>query len=255
MRAFRIDRGNPVGAGGQSRVVFRSDGPVTARVAIGRHSAGGPSGHARLEYAREFNMVTTRLSALILVSSVVASQGAACGGEQASAPDTRTAQDVARVESTVSAGPVHESGSGSVAAEIGPGGGTVELSEGPRLTVPAGILGNTQEYVLQTATLTTAFLNEESEQAVGPTFAISPALTPDSGAVEVSIPLSSMPDGFGEPALAYEYGVGNRVGAEDSQHTRWQYENARYEDGRLVAKMDALTGMRLQFVLTNLEVQ
>jgi hypothetical protein len=45
------------------------------------------------------------------------------------------------------------------------------------------------------------------------------------------------------------------VGAEDSQHTRWQYENARLTGGRAVADLPAINGYRLQFVLTNLESQ
>lgn len=175
----------------------------------------------------------------------------ACAGEQAAAPDAyHPAPSPAPL-----AAPVHETGSGSVTAHVGVGGGILELSEGPRVVLPAGAVPAPTDFVLQTSTPTTAFLNLESERPVGPVFAFSPALVPEEGLISVSLPLSTMPEGWGEPALAYEYAVGDRVGAEDSQHTRWQYEDASYRNGRIEAEVDALTGLRLQFVLTNLQVQ
>lgn len=190
----------------------------------------------------------------IVPTLLLAAQLQACGGESTAspAPAASSGDESAEYERTPAA---HEKGSGSVAATIGEAGGTLELNEGPRVVIPAGALSESQDYVLQTATLTTAFHNEEAEKAVGPTFVLSPGLDSQAGPIEVSFPLGSMPPGYGDPGLAYEYGVGNRVGAEDSQHTRWQYENARYEGGRLVAKVSGLAGMRLQFVITNLEVQ
>jgi hypothetical protein len=91
---------------------------------------------------------------------------------------------------------------------------------------------------------------------VGKTFIVSPFVeAPEGRAIQVSIPLASYPDGWGEVAIAYEYPVSNRVGAEDSEHTRWQYERARLTGGRAVADLPAVNGYRLQFVLTNLEAQ
>lgn len=181
----------------------------------------------------------------------------ACGGASAEMPAAEygTTSTAPEPSPPPAAGRVNRKGSGSVTAEIGSGGGSIELTEGPRVVIPSGALSESAEFVLQTTKATTAFLNEESERPIGETFVLSPGLGSANGPIEVSMPLPSMPEGFGEPALSYEYGVGNRVGAEDSQHTRWQYENATYVGGRLVAKVSELSGMRLQFVLTNLEAQ
>ena len=43
------------------------------------------------------------------------------------------------------------------------------------------------------------------------------------------------------------------VGAEDSEHTRWQYTDAKLVGGRIVAEVPGMNGYRLQFVLSNLE--
>jgi hypothetical protein len=78
---------------------------------------------------------------------------------------------------------------------------------------------------------------------------------PEGRTIRVSIPLAAYPEGWGDVGIAYEYSMGNRVGAEDSEHTRWQYERAKLSGGRAVADLPALNGYRLQFVLTNLEAQ
>ena len=188
------------------------------------------------------------ITAPLLVLLAACGGGASTGGSEASSGDEETA-------SSGPSRPVNEKGSGSVAATIGSAGGSLELTEGPRVVIPSGATSSEMEYALQDAPLTTAFGNEEKEKPVGPTFVFSPGVASEGDPIEVSIPFGAMPKGWGEPALAYEYGVGNRVGAEDSQHTRWQYEDASYTGGRLVANVSELTGMRLQFVLTNLEVQ
>ncbi|MDD9970085.1 MAG: hypothetical protein OXR73_27815 [Myxococcales bacterium] len=180
--------------------------------------------------------------------------GLGCGGGEAR--PAASASSGGEVAAPKPVSPVSKSGSGSVDALIGSAGGRLELTEGPRVVIPAGAIEEAAEYVLKTAPITTAFFNEESERPIGPTFVLSPAVVaPDGDHVEVSMPMASLPDGWGEPAIAYEYAVGARVGAEDSVHTKWQYENAPVSNGRATARMDALTGMRLQFVLTNLEAQ
>ena len=151
---------------------------------------------------------------------------------------------------------VVRSGTGTVIAILGPPGGTLELVGGARVDIPPGSLQGGMEFVLKGAPKTTAFLNEEGERPVGPTFVFSPEVwAPEGRTVTVSIPLASYPQGWGEVALAYEETIGARVGAEDSQHTRWQYENGRLSGGRAIADVEGLNGNRLQFVLTNLEVQ
>lgn len=181
-----------------------------------------------------------------------------CGGSQASAPGANTANEVqpSAAEPIASRNPVSKRGSGSVAARLGPGGGTLELDEGPRVEVPPGTVTDAKDYVLNVAQMTTAFSNKESERPLGPTFAFAPALDAPAGdTIRVSFPLASLPDGWGDPAIAYEVGQGKVVGAEDSTRTKWQYERATLSGGRVVASLPSLTGLRMQFVLTNLEVQ
>jgi hypothetical protein len=71
----------------------------------------------------------------------------------------------------------------------------------------------------------------------------------------VSFPLASLPDGWGEPSIAYEVSEGAILGSEDSTRTKWQYEQARLDAGRVVAQLPSVNGLRMQFVLTNLEAQ
>jgi hypothetical protein len=151
---------------------------------------------------------------------------------------------------------VHKSGSGTVAAVLGSPGGTLELNGGPRVEIPPGAVEGAEEFVLKVAQKTTAFGNKESEKAVGPTFSVAPgADAPDGRMVVFSLPMASFPDGWGDPALAYELDQGEVVGGEDSTRTRWQYEPARLSGGRIVAELPGVPGLRLQFVLSNLEAQ
>jgi hypothetical protein len=153
-------------------------------------------------------------------------------------------------------GVVNKSGSGSVTATIGSAGGSLTLSSGPKVEIPAGAIDGAEDIELSETQGTTAFLNEESMRPVGPTFVISPDVqAPEGKTIKVSIPLAAYPEGYGDVAIAYEYSEGARVGAEDSEHTRWQYENAKLSGGRAVAELPAVNGYRLQFVLSNLEAQ
>jgi len=181
-----------------------------------------------------------------------------CGGSQAEAPAASTANEAVNGRSASGPiGPVSKHGSGSVSAKVGPGGGTLELDEGPRVVIPAGAVEAGQEFVLKVAPKTTAFLNKESERPLGPTFSFSPPLdAPDGTSIEVSFPLASLPAGWGEPSIGYEVEAGGEMSyGEDSTRTKWQYERASLSGGRVVAKVSEVTGLRLQFVLTNLEAQ
>ena len=186
-----------------------------------------------------------------------------CGGSQAAAPGASTANEVNGANGAQghekpahhASGPankVSKSGSGSVTATLGPGGGSLELTEGPKVVIPAGVIEGGQDFVLKLAAMTSAFSNKESEKALGPTFSFSPPLDAE---VEVSFPLGSMPDGWGDPSIAYEQQEGAEIKGEDSTRTKWQYERAKYTGGRVVATLSQATGMRLQFTLTNLEAQ
>ena len=177
-----------------------------------------------------------------------------CGGSQAAAPAASTANEVKEHSATGPVRSVSKHGSGSVSATIGPGGGSLELTEGPRVVIPPGVVEGGQEFVLKIAPKTTAFLNKESERPLGPTFSFAPPLSADG--IEISFPLASLPSGWGEPSIGYEIESGGEVSyGEDSTRTKWQYERATLEGGRVVAKVSEVTGLRLQFVLTNLEAQ
>jgi hypothetical protein len=78
---------------------------------------------------------------------------------------------------------------------------------------------------------------------------------PPGTAIRISIPLASYPKGWGEVSLGHEYPVQQMVGADDSEHTKWQYENARLNGGRAVADLPSINGYRFQFVLSNLSAQ
>jgi len=185
---------------------------------------------------------------------------AGCGGAQAAAPGASTANEAGeKVKAASASGPmnaVSKSGSESVTATLGPGGGSLELTEGPRVEVPAGAVEGGIDFVLNIAPMTTAFSNKESEKALGPTFAFSPPLDASAdGGITVSFPLASMPDGWGEPSIAYEVAAGAEIMGEDSTRTKWMYERAKYSGGRVTATLPQASGMRMQFTLTNLEVQ
>jgi hypothetical protein len=157
----------------------------------------------------------------------------------------------------VAKGPhVYKRGSGSVAGAIGPGGGTLELASGPKVEIPPGTLESTEDFVLKEAPLTTAFSNQEHERPEGPTFVIAPPLeAPANSKIRISIPLAAYPEGWGEVALGHEYPIEKMVGADDAEHTRWQYETARLVDGRAVSDVQVINGYRLQFILSNLDAQ
>jgi hypothetical protein len=175
------------------------------------------------------------------------SPGASEGGDE----ESTGGGDVAVPNSAV-----HKTGSGSVSALIGPPGGTLELASGAKVEIPPGAVQGGEEFVLKDAPNTTAFFNSEHERPVGPTFIFSPDVhAPEGRSIRVSIPLASYPAGWGDVSIAFEYPAGEMVGAEDSEHTKWQYEDGKLSGGRAVAELPALNGYRLQFVLTNLEAQ
>jgi hypothetical protein len=168
-----------------------------------------------------------------------------------SASERSTGGDVVAPNSVV-----RKTGSGSVTATLGTPGGTLELSSGPRVEIPPGAVDGSQDFVLKEAARTTAFFNSEHEKPYGPTFIFSPGINaPEGRTITVSLPVGALPEGWGDPSIAYEYPVGEMVGAEDAEHTQWQYEDAKISGGRAIAELPAVNGYRLQFVMTNLEAQ
>ncbi len=151
---------------------------------------------------------------------------------------------------------INKTGGDTVSARIGPPGGSLELTAGPRIEIPPGAVSDGEDFVLKLAGKSSAFRNKESEKAVGPIFICAPEVNaPEGRTINVSIPLAAYPQGWGDVAIAYEVSEGEVVGAEDSTRTKWQYERAKLSGGRAVAELSSLTGLRMQFVLTNLEAQ
>jgi hypothetical protein len=178
------------------------------------------------------------------------------GSEGAPGASPSPASDSSGDEVSGPTSAVRKTGNKEVAATLGSPGGTLELSGGPRVEVPAGAIDEPMDFVLREAPMTTAFFNSEHERPWGPTFVFSPGVNaPDGGSITVSVPLASYPEGWGDVAIAYEYPVGDMVGAEDAQHTKWQYERATLTGGRAVAELPGVNGYRLQFVISNLEAQ
>ncbi len=156
----------------------------------------------------------------------------------------------------VPSGPVIKSGSGSVAAVMGPAGGRLDLANGARLEVPAGAIEGAQEIVFKDAPKTTAFKDEDVQgnRPVGPIVLATPELyAPEGAFFVISIPFSSMPEGYGPNSLLLAYETPSSIQrnfAEDTTVTIWNYEQASIVSGRATARLDALPGMRFQFILS-----
>ncbi len=71
---------------------------------------------------------------------------AACGGSQSA--QATTGGPLVEQESRPPAGPVSASGSGEARAIVGPAGGTLSLTNGARLEIPAGALAREVEISL-----------------------------------------------------------------------------------------------------------
>jgi hypothetical protein len=186
---------------------------------------------------------------LALLGCDNASSGKAPG---AAAPGSSSSSGGEGVPNSV----VHKTGAGSVSARLGPPGGTLELSSGVKIEIPPGSVEGAQDFVLKEAPKTTAFFNEEHERPIGPVFILSPGVdAPEGRTIQVSIPLASYPKGWGDAAIGVETPAGAMVGADEAEHTKWAYENAKLSGGRITADLPSLNGYRLQFVLSNLEAQ
>lgn len=179
------------------------------------------------------------------VSAVIA----ACGG--ASQPSPQTAANYEPAVTSRATSEVHKRGDKKLIAEVGPPGGTLELSNGARLTIPVGALSETVEITFSEGARTTAFANHEYERTIGPTLEIGPEASL-SAPVQVSVPLASLPEGFGEKDLT----LGLEVPSENQRlemqgvQTRWDYLPAQSRSGRAVAEINSVPGYRVQFLVS-----
>jgi hypothetical protein len=178
---------------------------------------------------------------------------AACGGSSSPAP--QNAGSYGSEESSGGGGEVtsevHKRGSKKLIAEIGPPGGTLELDNGARLTIPQGALSETVEFTFSEGSRTTAFSNHEYEHAIGPTLEIAPGAALSSP-VQVSVPISTLPEGFREEHLTLGLEVPSQTQRLESQNvqTRWDYLPAESKSGRAVASLTEVPGFRVQFLVS-----
>ena len=192
---------------------------------------------------------------LVTASFTLGLAVAACGGSGTPAPES--AASVASEESNSSGGvtsEVHKRGSKKLIAEVGPPGGTLELDNGARLTIPQGALNETVEITFSEGSRTTAFANHEYERAIGPTLEIAPGASLSSP-LQVSVPLSTLPEGFREEHLTLGLEVPSSSQRLESQNvqTRWDYLPAQSASGRIVAELQNLPGFRVQFLVSRNE--
>ena len=173
----------------------------------------------------------------------------ACGG--ASQKPTQTAASYSSPPAEQSAAEVHKRGSTKLIAEVGPKGGTLELANGARLTIPPGAFASNVELTFAEGSRTTAFANHEYERPIGPTLEIGPEAS-ISAPLQVSVPISSLPEGFDEADLTLGMEVPREHQRLEMQGvlTRWDYLPAQSQSGRAVAEIGSVPGFRVQFLVS-----
>lgn len=173
----------------------------------------------------------------------------ACGGSQS--VQSTTGGPLAEEPPPRQRGPVSASGSGEVRATVGSAGGTLSLSNGARLEIPAGALSRDVEVTFHVGADGQAFGDAERQRPLGPMLSIEPALAAESGASFVlSIPSLPVPTGFESDDLAFameETDDGARAIDTIATQTRWQFYHVQVEGGRFVARTQAFPGHRVRF--------
>ncbi|HEX5658467.1 MAG TPA: hypothetical protein VFX59_14795 [Polyangiales bacterium] len=145
---------------------------------------------------------------------------------------------------------VHRRGQDKLVVAVGPAGGTLELDNGARLVIPKGAIPENTEVTLAAGARTSAFSNHDYEKALGPIVEV----VIESGVqapVEVSIPLTKIPEGFEEKdlTLGVEVPASSQRYESANTQTRWDYLSAESRSGRAVAKLEP-PGYRVQFLVS-----
>lgn len=194
-------------------------------------------------------MRTSRWVVGLALLTGVGAGAVACGGS--SQPASRTAANYEPAVTNEVTSEIHKRGDKKLIAEIGPPGGTLELANGARLTIPVGAFNETVEITFAEGARTTAFANHEYERAIGPTLEIGPEAS-ISAPLMVSVPLSAIPEGFGEKDLTLGMEVPSDTQRLEMQgvQTRWDYLPAQSQSGRAVAEISAVPGYRVQFLVS-----
>jgi hypothetical protein len=192
--------------------------------------------------------------AILGAGMIACGGGAAAGGPSEHGGSGLTAEDAP-------SGPVNKSGGDEVIARMGPAGGSLEISSGggARVEIPPGCIEGAVDIIFKKAPRTTAFKDADvrGDKPVGPIVLVSPAVyAPEGKSIVVSIPFGGIPEGYSEEGLYLaheEESQQQRQFAEDTTVTTWDYVQARVVGGRAVAELPALSGMRLQFILSSQE--
>jgi hypothetical protein len=189
----------------------------------------------------------------LMTTFAAALAGPACGGSGSSGASTTSygGEESSGGGSGEVTSEVHKRGSKKLIAEVGPPGGTLELDNGARLTIPSGALSETVEFTFSEGARTTAFANHEYERAIGPTLEIAPGAALSSP-VQVSVPLATLPEGFREEHLTLGLEVPANAQRLESQNvqTRWDYLPAESKSGRAIASISEVPGFRVQFLVS-----
>jgi hypothetical protein len=148
-----------------------------------------------------------------------------------------------------SSGPVSAQGGPEARAMVGRAGGTLTLSNGARLSIPADALSEEVEVTLHVGADGRAFGDRERQRPLGPMLAVEPAIVSNGDAIELSIPQLALPGGYSEDDLAFavEEPTEERTMGTLATETRWQFLPVQIQNGRFVARTDGLPGQRLQF--------
>ena len=182
----------------------------------------------------------------------------ACGSGAAPADSTLPIES-APAPGARSSGPstaAHEHGDHQASARMGRAGGDLTLGNGARLEIPPGALEQETEVVFSLGEEVNAFRNREDERTVGPALVVAPEVASANGAkFIVTLPYTSLPEGFTEEhvAIAFERHAEGATGFRGgATRTTWEHAAARVTpDHKLRAELDALPGMRVQFVVSN----
>lgn len=187
--------------------------------------------------------------------SIVLTLLASCGSSQAPRRASQPFGDdvVARTADPVRASRYR--GDRVAQGPVGAQGGSLELSSGVKLVVAEGALTETIDLTLSLGDDPSSLGRTDDEKRVGPSVNVMPAVQgATTNAFTLRVPFATLPDGFsaGDVALAVESPHEDQRALQGgvSTRTRWDYFPASVEGNELRAVLQALPGLRVQFVVT-----
>ena len=176
------------------------------------------------------------------ISLLGLSLAAGCGG----APQAAPASPANEVQQP--SGPVSVHGRSRYEVSVGPAGGRLELNNGIRVDIPAGALDRQVDITFYATTESRVFGRQEDQAAIGSAAQLE-AHNGDRSANRDLDRLPRAPAGYTNDDLALGVEtVSRQRGVEsDDLQTYWQLMPASVRDGRLVARIRDIHGLRIQF--------